>query len=241
MSRVLVVSGTGTGVGKTVVTAAIAALAVARGDRVAVVKPAQTGIAAGDIPDTDTVRRLTGLTDTHELSRFPDPLSPEAAARVAGLPPLDLRAAADHVAKLAESRDLVLVEGAGGLLVRYHPDGGTIADLAAALDAPVAVVVAAGLGTLNHTALTLEALSARKLANAGVVIGSWPRRPGIAELANLTDLGVIAGSPLAGVMPEGAGELDPAAFLAAATAGLAGCLGGSRGYLIERPLISDYT
>jgi len=228
VSRVLVVSGTGTGVGKTVVTAAIAALAIARGDRVAVVKPAQTGVVAGDIPDTDAVRRLTGLTDTHELSRFPDPLSPAAAARVAGLPPLDLRVAADRVAKLAESRDLVLVEGTGGLLVRYHPDGGTIADLAAALDAPVAVVVAAGLGTLNHTALTLEALSAGKLANAGVVIGSWPRRPGIAELANLTDLEVIARGPLAGVMPEGAGGLDPAAFLATATAGLAGSLGGSR-------------
>jgi len=228
VTRVLVVSGTGTGVGKTVVTAAIAALAIARGDRVAVVKPAQTGTAAGEIPDTGTVRRLTGLADTHELATFPDPLSPEAAARVAGLAPLDLRAAADYVAKLAESRDLVLVEGAGGLLVRYDPDGGTIADLAAALDAPVAVVAAAGLGTLNHTALTMEALAARKLAPAGVVIGSWPRRPGIAELDNLTDLQAVACGPLAGVMPEGAGGLDRAGFLAAATAGLAKCLGGTR-------------
>jgi dethiobiotin synthetase len=228
VTRVLVVSGTGTGVGKTVVTAAIAALAIARGDRVAVVKPAQTGTAAGDIPDTETVRRLTGLADTHELARFPDPLSPQAAARVAGLAPLDLRAAADYVATLAESRDLVLVEGAGGLLVRYDHGDSTIADLAAALDAPVAVVAAAGLGTLNHTALTLEALAARKLAPAGVVIGSWPRRPGIAELANLTDLQAVAGGPLAGVMPEGAGGLDRAGFLAAATAGLAACLGGTR-------------
>ena len=228
MTRVLVVSGTGTGVGKTVVTAAIAALAIARGDRVAVVKPAQTGTAAGEIPDTEAVRRLTGLADTHELATFPDPLSPEAAARVAGLAPLDLRAAMDYVAKLAESHDLVLVEGAGGLLVRYDPDGGTIADLAAALDAPVAVVAAAGLGTLNHTALTLEALAARKLAPAGVVIGSWPRQPGIAELANLTDLQAVAGGPLAGVMPEGAGGLDRAGFLAAAAAGLAKCLGGTR-------------
>ena len=228
MTRVLVVSGTGTGVGKTVVTAAIAALAIARGDRVAVVKPAQTGTAAGEIPDTETVRRLTGLADTHELATFPDPLSPEAAARVAGLAPLDLRAATDYVAKLAESRDLVLVEGAGGLLVRYDPGGGTIGDLAAALDAPVAVVAAAGLGTLNHTALTLEALAARKLAPAGVVIGSWPRQPGIAELANLTDLQAVAGGPLAGVMPAGAGGLDRAGFLAAAAAGLAECLGGTR-------------
>ena len=91
---VLVVSGTGTGVGKTVVTAAIAALALARDDGVAVVKPAQTGTEAGDAPDTETVRLLTGLTDTHELARFPDPLSPEAAARAADRSPLDLRAAA---------------------------------------------------------------------------------------------------------------------------------------------------
>jgi dethiobiotin synthase len=225
---VLVVSGTGTGVGKTVVTAAIAALALARGDRVAVVKPAQTGTEAGEVSDTETVRRLSGLTDTHELARFPDPLSPEAAARAGGLAPLDLRAAAEHVAQLAESRDLVVVEGAGGLLVRYDPDGGTIADLAAALDAPVVVVAAAGLGTLNHTALTLEALAARKLANGGVVIGSWPRQPGLAELANLTDLQVIAGGPLAGVLPEGAGALDREEFLAAAMGGLATRLGGTR-------------
>jgi dethiobiotin synthetase len=132
------------------------------------------------------------------------------------------------VAKLAESRDLVLVEGAGGLLVRYDPHGGTIADLAAALAAPVAIVATAGLGTLNHTALTLEALAARKLALAGVVIGSWPRRPGLAELANLTDLQAVRGGPLAGVMPEDASGLDRAGFLAAAATGLAGCLGGSR-------------
>jgi len=225
--RVLVVSGTGTGVGKTVVTAAVATLARARDERVAVVKPAQTGAAAGDVPDIETIERLTGVTDTHELARFPDPLSPEAAARVAGLPPLDLRFAADYVAKLAESFDLVLVEGAGGLLVRYDPDGGTLADLAAALAVPVMIVAAPGLGTLNHTALTLEALAARKLISEGVVIGSWPRHPGLAERANLTDLRVVAGGPLAGVLEEGAGVLDRAAFLAAARAGLAAPLGGS--------------
>ncbi len=236
------VTGTGTGVGKTVVTAAIAALALARGDSVAVVKPAQTGVGVGlagarppaadapgaDAPDVDTVRRLSGATDTHELARFPDPLSPEAAARAAGLPPLDMRAAADYVAKLAGSRDLVLVEGAGGLLVRYDGKGRTIADLATALRAPVVVVAAAGLGTLNHTALTCEALAARKIASRGVVIGCWPRRPGLAERANLTDLEVIAGSPLAGVLPEGSGRLGRAEFLAVARAGLGRDLGGQR-------------
>ena len=222
---VLIITGTGTGVGKTVTTAAIAALAAARGERVAVVKPAQTGVP-GDVPDADSVTRLSGVTDTHELARFPDPLSPEAAARLSGLPPLDMRAVADYVAKLATERDLVLVEGAGGLLVRYDPAGTTIADLAVSLGAPVLTVVAAGLGTLNHTALTAEALSCRKIISAGVVIGSWPATPALADRANLTDLPVAAGGPLAGVLPEQAGTLARAPFLAAARAGLSVRLGG---------------
>jgi dethiobiotin synthetase len=222
---ILVVTGTGTGVGKTVVTAAIAALALARGDRVAVVKPAQTGVGP-DTPDADTIRRLAGVTDLHELARFPDPLSPEAAARVSGLPPLDMRAAAGYIAWLAEARDLVLVEGAGGLLVRYDTAGATIADLASELSVPTLVVTAASLGTLNHTALTCEALTARKITNAGVVIGSWPRHPGLAELTNLTDLQVAAGGPLAGALPAGSGLLGQADFLAVSRAGLGPQLGG---------------
>ena len=175
---VLVVSGTGTEVGKTVVTAAVAALAASRGDRVAVVKPAQTGEPPGLSGDLDVVRRLAGVRLTRELARFPDPLSPEAAARAAGLPPLDLAEAAIVIKQLQAEADLVLVEGAGGLLVRYDPAGATIADLAAMLAAPVLVVTTPGLGTLNHTALTLEALSARRLTAAGLVIGSWPAGPG---------------------------------------------------------------
>ncbi len=212
---VTIVSGTGTGVGKTIVTAALAALAVGRGEQVAVVKPAQTGMGTADDAaesDLDTVRRLSGVTDLHELARFPDPLSPEAAARTVGLPPLDMTAAARYITELAASRDQVIVEGAGGLLVRYDPVGSTIADLAAMLRAPVLVVTAAGLGTLNHTALTLEALASRGLESAGVVIGSWPARPGLAERSNLIDLsGVLTGS-----MPEGAGQLSRDEFRDAA-------------------------
>jgi dethiobiotin synthetase len=227
----LIITGTGTGVGKTITTAAVAALARARGERVAVVKPAQTGEPPGEPPaapgDLAVVHTLTGLDDLHELARYPDPLSPEAAARTARQPPLDLRRAADYVAALAEDRDLVLVEGAGGLLVRYDPAGTTIADLAAMLGAPVLVVTAAGLGTLNHTALTLEALATRKLACAGVVIGSWPAEPGLAELCNLTDLAALAGQPVAGLLPAGAGDLEPAAFTEVAVHGLGPALGGS--------------
>lgn len=232
----LFVTGTGTGVGKTIVTAAVAALAAAAGQRVAVVKLAQTGVHDGpgsDTPDLETVTRLSGVTDTHELARFPDPLSPEAAARVSGLPPVDFARAAALTADLAETRDLVLVEGAGGLLVRYDDGGATIADLATVLneqglDAPALVVTAAGLGTLNHTALTLEAAAARKVRTAGVVVGSWPRRPGLAERENLADLETLASGPLAGLLPEGSGSLPPAEFLAVARDGLGPALGGRR-------------
>lgn len=234
---ILIITGTGTGVGKTVVTAAIAALARAARRNVAVVKLAQTGVHDGpgsDPPDLETITRLSGVTDTHELARFPDPLSPEAAARVSGLPPVDFTRARAVIARLTAARDLVLVEGAGGLLVRYDAGGATIADLATALNrqglaAPALVVTGAGLGTLNHTALTIEALRARKVAEAGIVVGSWPRDPGLAERENLADLEVVAGAPLAGALPAGAGALDRQAFLAVAAGGLIPALGGARG------------
>lgn len=220
-------SGTGTGVGKTVATAALAALGRARGDEVAVVKPAQTGLAHGEPgSDLDEVRRLTGLTDLHELARFPATLSPEAAARAAGLPPLDLRETAGHASKLARSRDLVLIEGAGGLLVRYDPAGSTLADLAGWLAAPVLLVTEPALGTLNHTALSLEALATRGLSLAGVVIGCWPAEPGLAERSNAADLTAVAGRPLAGALPAGCPQAGRDGFLAAARAGLAPAFGG---------------
>ena len=224
--RTLVVTGTGTDVGKTVVTAALAALAARQGGDVAVVKPAQTGALPGEPGDLDEIRRLTGVTDLHELARFPPALSPEAAARVSRLPAADLGEAANHVAKLSASRRLVLVEGAGGLAVRYDRSGTTVADLAGMLAAPVLVVTTAGLGTLNHTALTLEAIAARGLECAGIVLGAWPREPDLAMRCNLTDLRVLAGRLLSGAMPGGAGRLDPDAFLAAAEAGIAHALGG---------------
>ncbi|GAA1001486.1 dethiobiotin synthase [Acrocarpospora macrocephala] len=223
---VLVVTGTDTGVGKTVVTAAIVALAVGRGASVAVVKPAQTGVGEGEAGDLDEVIRLSGVTTTFEFARFPDPLSPAAAARVSGLPPVSLTSAAARIGALAESHRLVVVEGAGGLLVRFDEEGATIADLAHALQAPVLVVARAGLGTLNHTALTLEVLALRGLALAGVVIGSWPREPGLAERCNVADLEMLGARPLAGALPEGAGALDSGDFRTVAHGGLAPVLGG---------------
>jgi dethiobiotin synthetase len=231
LMSVLVVTGTGTGVGKTVVTAAVAALAAARGSRVAVVKAAQTGVGPDGPGDLDDVRRLAAVTDLHEFARLRDPLSPAAAARRAGLPSLDLRDAGARVRALAHDRDLVVVEGAGGLLVRYDDAGATIADLAVDLardlDAAVLVVVDASLGTLNHTALTLEALAHRGLMLAGVVVGAWPDEPDLACRSNIRDLETLAAQPLAGAMRARAGALEAAEFLLAARAGLGPSLGGA--------------
>ena len=220
---VLFVTGTGTGVGKTVVTAAVAALGQQRGS-VTVVKPGQTGMADDEPGDLADVRRLAGEVETVELVRYPDPLSPAAAARLSGRAPLDPTMLYDVV--LRSRSDLVLVEGAGGLLVRFDEDGTTLADLARALRAPVLVVVDPALGTLNHTALTLEALAHRGLALEGLVLGSWPAEPDLAMRSNLRDLETLAARPLLGALPAGAGELDQAAFLAAAQAGLGPQLGG---------------
>jgi dethiobiotin synthetase len=217
--RVLVVSGTDTGVGKTVVVAALAALARERGERVAIVKPVQTGKGPGEPGDVDEARRLAGAEDVHELARFGEPLAPATAARRAGRAAPTVAEIGAAVEALAD-RDLVLVEGAGGLLVRLHAEGGTIADVAAGFGAPVLVVARAGLGTLNATALTCEALRSRGVECAGVVIGSWPAAPDLAARCNLEDLPAYAGAPLLGRLPAGAGGLDREAFLRAAQAAI---------------------
>ncbi|HET9258132.1 MAG TPA: dethiobiotin synthase [Pseudonocardiaceae bacterium] len=213
----LVVTGTGTGVGKTVVTSALAAFAAASGLRVAVMKVAQSGVGAGQPGDVDEVRRLAGSSVTcRELARYPDPLAPAAAARLSGLPPVTLAIATRAAQELATAHDLVLIEGTGGLLVPLNDAGATLADIATALAVPVLVVVPAGLGTLNHTALTVEALRNRALSCPGIVIGDWPAEPDLAAWCNMTDLPTITGLPLLGALPVGASRLTPAEFLAMA-------------------------
>jgi dethiobiotin synthetase len=187
---------------------------------VAVVKPAQTGVASGEPGDLDEIRRLTGIDDLHEISRFPQPLAPATAARTAGIEPATIADCAAAVEQLRD-RDLVLVEGSGGVLVHLDARGGTLAELALALDAPLLVVARAGLGTLNHTALTCEALRARGVECSGVVIGAWPDDPDLAARCNLDDLPIYAGVPIVGRLPEDAGALDSEAFLAVAREGLA--------------------
>jgi dethiobiotin synthetase len=224
---VLVVTGTCTGVGKTVVTAALAALARARGTSTAVVKPGQTGVRPQEPGDLDDVGRLAGVEELHEYGRYPDPLSPAAAARRSGLPPVDLAEAAGRIGELAETHRLVLVEGAGGLLVRYDEEGTTIADLAHRLGAPMVVVVRPDLGTLNHTALTLEAMAGRGVELGGIVIGSWPSEPDLAMRTNVRDLETVSARPLGGALPAGACTLDRTGFLRAAQQGLSPAFGGT--------------
>lgn len=218
--RVVVVTGTGTEVGKTVVTATLAACYAASGMRVAASKPAQTGVGPGEPGDLDVVRVLGRVETLLEPVRLPEPLAPDTAARRAGIPLPPVATTAARVVELAGTYDVVLVEGAGGLLVRLDEDAGTIADLAlavqkAGLQVTVVIVVMAGLGTLNHTELTVEALRARGLEPAGLVVGSWPAEPDLAQRCNLDDL-PRSGVPLLGLIPAGVGKLDPEQFRAAA-------------------------
>jgi len=211
---VLVVTGTGTGVGKTIATAALAGAARAAGIDVAVCKPVQTGSGADGSGDDDLaeVARLAGVTELVSVARYPEPLAPAAAAQLCGR---RLPTAADILAAIgAADRPgrLTIVEGAGGLLVEIADGGATLRDLAVDLNAGVLVVCQAGLGTLNHTAMTLECLESKGLLCAGLVIGSWPEQAGAAETYNRTVLPGLA--PLRAVLPAGAGGLSSEQFAA---------------------------
>lgn len=227
--RVLCVTGTDTDVGKTVVTACLAATALSRGERVAVDKPTQTGVGPNDPGDVDTVARLLGQPTALTLSegvRLGPAMAPVDAAlesggdtAVASLPGL-----AEHLARiaaLAQEHDTVLVEGAGGLLVQMTAAGGTIADLAIAAGAALAVVVRPDLGTLNHTMLTLEAAAHRGVRPGPLVVGSWPREPTTVHRANLVRLQEMAadhGYTWGGTLPAALGTAGVSAVNRAVSA-----------------------
>lgn len=214
--KILLVTGTSTGVGKTVVTAAIAAVAAESGRMVTVCKPAQTGIEPGEPGDLADIQRLSGIEHVLELARYPEPLAPDTAARRSGLSKLTLAQVVDALRQLDAIGGLTLVEGAGGLLVGLGEQGFTLIDVARELRAPVIVVAAAGLGTLNHSALTVSALDASGVSCAGLVVGSWPSEPDLAARCNLEDLPRVTGVNIVGSVPEGAGAFGRDRFLAAA-------------------------
>ena len=205
----LVITGTNTGVGKTVATAALACHARVAGRTVTVCKPVQTGTADGD-DDLAEIGRLAGVTGLVGVARYPQPLAPVAAAEAAGLP---LPSGSELLAAIRAADTpggLTLVEGAGGLLVEIGADGVTLRDLAIELAAPALIVAEAGLGTLNHTALTLEALAAKGVSCAGLVIGSWPADPGAAEKSNRDALARLA--PVRAALPAGVATVSATDF-----------------------------
>ncbi len=211
---IILVTGTDTGVGKTITTAALAAVLHGQGRSVAVYKPCQSGAAAGD-SDTAEIIRLAGAVTAETGVVLREPLAPVAAAAVDGTPLPRLATHAGRVRELAGSHDHVLVEGAGGLLVELDSDGGTLADLGSLLAAAFVLVARPALGTLNHTALTLEALETRDLQVLGIVLGSWPGKPDFLHHSNRQVLHSLR-APFLGALPERASELSPAAFRAEA-------------------------
>jgi dethiobiotin synthetase len=190
----LLVTGTDTGVGKTYVTAALAAACAASGRRVAVLKAAQTG----DDDDAAWIAaRVPGIAVRTAL-RYAAPVAPVVAARLEGAPEPSLEPIVTAARELRASADGILVEGSGGLLVPIS-ERETFADLALALGLPVLIVARPGLGTLNHTALTVEVARARGIGVAGVVVCGTNADPDVAERTNLDELRRIA--PLLGTLP----------------------------------------
>jgi dethiobiotin synthetase len=203
------ITGTDTGVGKTVVGAALARFFSRRGLKVGVMKPCETGVADPRQPGDDArlLRWAAGSCDADELVapyRLPEPLAPAAAAEHAGaaIDPLRIVAAC---AELRRGKDLVLVEGAGGLMVPLR-GGYLMADLARQLDLPLLVIARPGLGTINHTLLTVFAARTMELPLAGILVNRMPAQPGTAEREAPHHLASLASADLLGVLPEATGS-----------------------------------
>ena len=214
--RGIFVTGTGTGVGKTVVAAAMARSLAASGKTVAVFKPVVTGLddqpADGPIPD-DMRRfpaRRRGFEADHELLRraagsmqsdeeiapyrYGPPASPHLAAALAG-EEIEPRRLLDAARAAASGADALVCEGVGGLLVPLAP-GYSVRDLAAELALPLVVAASSGLGTINHTLLTIEAARGAGLEVAMVVLTPWPDRPSRIEESNRETIAALGALPV---------------------------------------------
>ncbi|MFL5898725.1 MAG: dethiobiotin synthase [Solirubrobacterales bacterium] len=196
-TRGIFVTGTGTEVGKTVVAAAIARTLAAEGRRVAVFKPAVTGLDEEGESDQALLRRASGSSQSDEEIapyRYGSPASPHLAAALAGeeIDPERLRQVA---AGAAAGADILVCEGVGGLLVPLSPTY-LVRDLAVDLGYPLAVVAGPGLGTINHTLLTLQSARAAGLAVTAVVLNPWPREPTKIEFSNRETIASLASVPV---------------------------------------------
>jgi dethiobiotin synthetase len=182
--RGLFVAGTGTGVGKTIVSAALLAVMRGAGERVRAYKPVVTGLAEPSgqwPPDHELLAAAAGM-GLEEVAplRFRPAVSPHLAASLAG-EPIDPAALVERAR--ASAGDTLIVEGVGGLLVPLADDF-TVRDLAVELGLPLVIAAAPGLGTINHTLLTLESARAAGLSVAAVVLTPWLAEPSEMELSN---------------------------------------------------------
>lgn len=194
------ITGTDTGVGKTVVAAALLASLRARGLDAAPMKPVQTGADKGADDLAFSLATAGMMPSESELAlmrpyAFPTACSPHLAARQAG-ESVSIASAMDCAARLRRGRQAVVVEGAGGVLVPLN-EGETMLDLMARLSLPVVVVARPGLGTINHTLLTTRVLRETRLRVEGILLnegagGAW----GLIEEDNLQTLTRLSGVPL---------------------------------------------
>jgi dethiobiotin synthetase len=196
--RGLFVTGTGTEVGKTVVAAAIARTMLSGGRRVAVFKPAVTGLSQDGEPDHEILRRASGSAQSDDQIapyRYDPPASPHLTAELAGerIEPARLLRAAEAAAAAAES---LVCEGVGGLMVPLQ-DGYLVRDFARDLGLPLVIAAPPGLGTINHTLLTLEAARGAGLRVAAVVLTPWPEDPDPIEDSNRRTLARTGTVPVA--------------------------------------------
>lgn len=203
------ITGTDTGVGKTLVTAALARHFTRQGLNVGVMKPIETGVdnplELG--PDAALLRWAAESIDDEDLIspyRFPHPVAPCQAATLAK-EQIDTEKIVRAYQTLRQDKDLVLVEGAGGLMVPIR-GGYIMADLARQLELPLLVVTHPRLGTLNHTLLTTFAARAMDLALSGYIINQMPVNPDEAEREAPHLLSSLASADLLGVLPEVSGS-----------------------------------
>jgi dethiobiotin synthetase len=198
----LFVTGTDTGVGKTVVSCALVRALRERGVDAGAMKPIETGVGPEGPLDAIALRDAAGASDPLEdvcPQRFALPAAPNVAAKAESRR-VDLNAIRSALARIAKRRDLVVVEGAGGLLVPIR-DGVTMADLAQDMGLPLLIVARASLGTINHTLLTLEAAAGHGLPVVGVVISHAGGELSAADTANLSALRAELGKRLVGEIP----------------------------------------
>ncbi len=200
--RGLFITGTDTGVGKTVLAAAIVAALRARGALVKALKPVITGLDEPPDPDWPPDHELLAhaagcAPEQVALRRYGPPVSPHLAAQLSARPisPPELRAATYAAAQHGEA---LIVEGVGGLLVPIADDY-DVRMLAVDLELPLLIAARPGLGTINHTLLTVEAARNVHLRIAGVVLTPWPENPSQVERSNhetIARLGGVAVSTL---------------------------------------------